>query len=674
MTFNKPYQLGILIFCLLAQQVFSQTYKIDSLQKELQKNQPDSVFTFIYLALAEAIYTYDSLKSDQYREKGYALAKKINNNLALGSYYNGKGMSKQFTSDDGLANLIFDTAIYFFNKTIEEKRFPSEVAKAKLSIAVSLGQKAHSLAKIGKSDDAIKIYFQTIDAWKASEEPDKNEAIAVYYTFISTIYSNLKEYRKTLEYDKLSLMILLNESNEESIAFTYLYVCQDFLKLNELDSRLVYLLKAKPIVMQLNNHNINYEYYERWASYNSIKKDYQPAIGFYTKALNEAFSGNYKFRVMEMQKEIGYCYLQMGNYNIAKKYLFSAIPFALESKHPERLMKIYEDLSVAEEKTNHPAKALHYLQQVLKLRDSINLEGSKKSVAEIENKYQATEKQKEILQLHKNKKIQTLSLSQKTTYNYILISSLAGLMLLSFIGYRNLRHRQQISRQQNLIHQQRISELEKDKQLIAVDSILKGQEVERSRMAKDLHDGLGGLLSGVKFSLSNMKDNLIITPDNMAVFERSLDLIDTSIKELRRVAQNMTPEMLKKFGLDEALKDYCNTINATKLLELKYQSIGMETRIESSSEIIIYRIIQELLNNIMKHAGASEARVQLIKDENRFNIIVEDNGKGFDTTLMKANTGAGLTNVQSRVDYLKGQLEIHSEMGKGTLINIEFNI
>jgi signal transduction histidine kinase len=247
-------------------------------------------------------------------------------------------------------------------------------------------------------------------------------------------------------------------------------------------------------------------------------------------------------------------------------------------------------------------------------------------------------------------------------------------LIVGFLVYRNLRHRHQLAKQQDELQQQRIRELEKDKQLVAVDSMLKGQEDERSRLAKDLHDGLGGLLSGVKFSLSNMKDNLFITPDNMAVFERSLDMLDTSIKELRRVAHNMMPEMLTKFGLDEALKEYCNTINATNLLLVKYQSIGMNTRVEKSAEIIIYRIIQELINNIMKHASATEAIVQLIKEEGRFNIIVEDNGKGFDTAMVKNNQGAGLTSIQSRVDYLKGRLEIHSETGKGTLINIEFNI
>lgn len=160
----------------------------------------------------------------------------------------------------------------------------------------------------------------------------------------------------------------------------------------------------------------------------------------------------------------------------------------------------------------------------------------------------------------------------------------------------------------------------------------------------------------------------------MAVFERSLDMLDTSIKELRRVAHNMMPEMLTKFGLDEALKEYCNTVNATKLLAVKYQSLGMNTRLDKATEIIIYRILQELLNNTLKHAAASETFIQLIREGNRLNIVVEDNGKGFDTAILENSTGAGWANIRSRVEYLKGQLDVHSDPGKGTLVNIELNV
>ena len=160
----------------------------------------------------------------------------------------------------------------------------------------------------------------------------------------------------------------------------------------------------------------------------------------------------------------------------------------------------------------------------------------------------------------------------------------------------------------------------------------------------------------------------------MALFDRSLDMLDTSISELRRVAYNMMPEMLVKFGLDEALKEYCNTLNATKLITIRYQSVGMDSRLNSSTEIIIYRIVQELLNNILKHAAAKEAFIQLIKEEGRLDIMAEDNGKGFDVSVLEKNKGTGWTSIRSRVEYLQGQLEIQSGAGKGTTVNIEFKI
>jgi signal transduction histidine kinase len=281
--------------------------------------------------------------------------------------------------------------------------------------------------------------------------------------------------------------------------------------------------------------------------------------------------------------------------------------------------------------------------------------------------FESQNREKKITVLEQEKELQQLRLKQKNNFNYILIVSATTLLIISLLSYRNYRQKQRLQ-------QLRINELETEKQLTATEAVLKGEEQERTRLAKDLHDGLGGLLSGVKFSLSNIKDNLIITPDNMAVFERSLDMIDASIRELRRVAHNMMPEMLTKFGLDEALKEYCNILNGTRLLKVNYQSLGMEARLDKSLEIIVYRIIQELLNNILKHASASEAFVQLVRETNRLNVVVEDNGKGFDTAILEKNKGAGWMNIRSRVDYLKGQRDIHSEAGKGTLVNIEFNI
>ena len=167
-----------------------------------------------------------------------------------------------------------------------------------------------------------------------------------------------------------------------------------------------------------------------------------------------------------------------------------------------------------------------------------------------------------------------------------------------------------------------------------------------------------------------MKDNLIVTPDNMAVFERSLDMIDTSIKELRRVAHNMMPEMLVKFGLDEALKEYCNAINGAKLMTIKYQSFGMESRIDGSAEIIIYRIVQEVLSNMVKHARASHIEVEAARNGDGFNLTIKDNGKGFDTNQINRSKGLGWKNIAARVNMLDGKMEVRSELLTGTQIEI----
>ncbi len=172
-----------------------------------------------------------------------------------------------------------------------------------------------------------------------------------------------------------------------------------------------------------------------------------------------------------------------------------------------------------------------------------------------------------------------------------------------------------------------------------------------------------------------MKGNIIMTPENNQAFERSMDMLDSSIKEMRRVAHNMMPEALVKFGLDTALNDYCNDINQSGALQVSYQSIGLENaRIEQTMAITIYRIVQELLNNIMKHAAAKYTIVQVTKTNGQIAVTVEDDGKGFDTTMLKQSNGIGWYNIRNRVDFLKGKLDLRSEQGKGTSVLIELNL
>lgn len=168
-----------------------------------------------------------------------------------------------------------------------------------------------------------------------------------------------------------------------------------------------------------------------------------------------------------------------------------------------------------------------------------------------------------------------------------------------------------------------------------------------------------------------MKGNVILQQQDAGLFVKSIEQLDNAISEMRRVAHNMMPESLLKFGLIQAIHDYCESINESKIVQLTFKDFGLNERLESSVEIVLYRIIQELVNNSIKHAQAKNTVIQLVKNSANITLTVEDDGKGFDINKLDKLKGFGLTNIQSRVDYLKGNLTVDSEINKGTSVFIE---
>jgi two-component system, NarL family, sensor kinase len=632
----------------------------DSLLQKLAALNNDSAKGITLLEIGESIEQTTPEKSMDYYRQALALGQQIKNNRVIFSSYTDLGIC--------YINLNkMDSAIMAFEKGIPFARLLKDTAREARTIANIANAYLHKKDRV----TAIEYYLKAARLW---ETCNNKNYLAILYSNTSALLDEQKEHTKAVEYGEKAVALAqkLGDEYSEVVALVNLSTTYSYLGQHEKEYEL--LEKALPLAKKNTDLDHISTVYHNMGDYFFKKKNFSSALGKYLESYGYVKQMGNKYHHCTISTALAQVYNKLDQNGKALEYILEAEKLAADVGTRTDLKEIYKTRAEIEQQAGNYKLASEYYSKTLTVSDSLFKTETSEKVAEVEAQYQNEKKQKEIVQLEKDKQIQFLSIKQKSTLNYFLIGSLGALLIVGFLGYRNLRHRQQLAKQRDELQQQRIRELEKDKQLVAVDSMLQGQEEERSRLAKDLHDGLGGLLSGVKFSLSNMKDNLIITPDNMAVFERSLDMIDTSIKELRRVAHNMMPELLTKFGLDEALKEYCNTINATNLLSVKYQSMGMDSRIEKSSEIIIYRIIQELLNNIMKHAAATEAIVQLVKEDGRFSIIVEDNGKGFDTAMLKNNKGAGLSNIQSRVDYLKGRLDIHSEAGKGTLVNIEFNI
>lgn len=511
----------------------------------------------------------------------------------------------------------------------------------------------------GQHKSAVEYILKCLDV---SEKTKDSVSFPVRNLTASNTYFNLKQFDKAIVYAKKAVAYGHKFNNNFAVLTGLNNLAASYSSLNMLDSS-INISKKQLVFAKQQEDVVNIMY----ALINICSDNFR--IGD-TRALNNYANEIVKYSKLlpdkqtaaEVHNVFAMKAMAQKQYSLAKTHLDSGITIALKEINADALGNLYQNYSI-----------LYYLQGKIKegeeysfrydsLINAGNLRELNFYTEDLETKYE-TEKKEAQIQLQKTQ------LKQKTTLNYFLFAGAAALLVISLLGYRNYRSRQKLQ-------QVRIDELEKEKRLAATASVLKGEEQERIRLAKDLHDGLGGMLSGIKYSLSNMKENLVMTPDNAQAFERSIDMLDGSIREMRRVAHNMMPEILIKYGLDTALKEFCSEINNSGVIHVSYHSIGVSAiTIGQTTAVTVYRIVQELVNNAIKHARAENVLVQLHStDQGKLlTVTVEDDGRGFDTVNLNQSAGMGWKNIQSRVEFLKGKIDIESEINKGTSVLIEIN-
>jgi two-component system NarL family sensor kinase len=252
---------------------------------------------------------------------------------------------------------------------------------------------------------------------------------------------------------------------------------------------------------------------------------------------------------------------------------------------------------------------------------------------------------------------------QKTQRNIILISVLV-LMVIAYLLYARYRLTQKALFNEEMLKQQELRS----------KAVIEAEEKERTRIAQELHDGVGQQLSAVKLNMSSLESFIDMkNNDQKQLFKNALEIIDESVKEVRSVSHNMMPNTLLKSGLGTAVREFLNRISNNDKLKIEMEIHGLNERLESTTETILFRVLQEIVNNIIKHSQASTINIQIIRHEKELTLMVEDNGVGFDSKKVKGD-GIGLQNIQSRIAYLNGNLNIDSHPGKGTTISIEVPI
>lgn len=588
-------------------------------------------------------------------------------------------LSNRLNYKTGLGNCYLQKASYF--KSLSS--YPTALSYYDSALHIAGDQpgmqaiKQRALEQKGVIYLIQENYYPALDYFFESLKLLKDSTSEIHIritTFIAEIYTTLKNLDKAAEYAKMNVTAVEKDSNIKtsgSVYFTYINIC---LEKGDLETAAFYLDKMSKWIPHPTEVQQNFGYFLKRGRISYLQQHYAEAYAYFKQTYKYALEGGHDVSKSTALYFLSATALQLGNKEEAKNYAVQDLALAKNMHSKSKQADALTNLSNYYSNTGNYAKANELLQQVIVLKDSIKLENNIKQLNVLGALYESGRQQQQITQLQSEKEKQASAVKQKSFLNKVFLLSIFALLLLGYLGYTNFKKGQQLSKQWQSLQHQKILELEKNKQLLTADAMIKGQEEERSRIAKELHDGLGSLLSGTKLSFINLKDNLQLSHEAESQFNRSLSLLDNTIGDLRKIAQNLMPEALVKFGLQEALMDFCAAVKFSSGLHVHCQQFGEIRKLDNNAAIYIYRIIQELVNNAIKHSDAAEVMIQVSMTENKTMIAVEDDGKGFDKNVLSLNKGAGMANINYRVQYFNGRMDIQSSPGKGTSVNIELNV
>ena len=500
----------------------------------------------------------------------------------------------------------------------------------------------------GKYAIAAKNFYESIAILEKRNEKAK----------VAPVYNELgKLYRKTRDLEKAAE----NYSKAEAI----------YRQLNDTGG----------IAMILNESGVVFEY----------KKDYREAINRYTASMKLAEAAGDSLSVSYSLSNIAGVYVIEKKYDLAEKNLLRALAIREMLKDSFALALTYSDLGVAMNAKGDYKKAIEYLTASNKVAEGLkypelqsNNYNELSSIARKQGDFQKafdfymmrTALRDSLMGLEKTKQIQELNAKYETArkeqqiqeqqnkirFQNFLFIGIGGLVLLAGLLVHSQSRRYKLRREAQLQ-----TEIMKQQEM-SVKAVMEAEENERQRIAKDLHDGVGQMMSAAKMNLSAIESELQFTdPTQQQSFDKIIQLVDESCREVRTVSHIMMPNALLKNNLASAIREFVGKIN-NKHLNVHVYTEGLDERLDSNIETVLYRVIQECVNNAMKHAGATTLDISLIRDQEGISGTIEDNGKGFDTEEKASQEGIGLKNIITRIEYLKGTVDFDTAPGRGTVI------
>lgn len=426
------------------------------------------------------------------------------------------------------------------------------------------------------------------------------------------------------------------------------YLGATYFGLSQGDSALHYLNEAYNLVKNTTKYSLIASTAGMIGEvYRDVFKNNEKALPYYDISLQNALRSN-------DYEALGYAYLRYGSFRVnqlkncaGNALLEKALALFEEHEDMEGILFVTKSLAINYAQCNEPEQAAQTTRKLLKLQDSF----FKKQVADKAAYY------RELYETDKKDLALKAASVKRQQLTYIFIALLA--VSLSVLAW--LYHRYKAKKK---------AETEKQiaaERLLRFKAVIDTEEKERERIARELHDGIGHLLTGAKLNVSAMET---ASQGNKALAENAMKILDEALAETRTISHNLMPATLSELGFNNAIQQLARKINKAGQVHINLElqdDVAIRSRFIATT---IYRIIQEALNNMLKHAGATLISIQMNEAQGMLILNLSDNGKGFDTNNIRQSEGLGWKNIYARVEVLNGSIDVHSIFHQGTHIHI----
>lgn len=475
---------------------------------------------------------------------------------------------------------------------------------------------------------------------------------------IGTVYLSLEEYEKGEEYLRKAYSICLAQKDSVALSTILNNLSIVFITRKESDSAIKYLSLSNTIAINTKNLLAYCLVCNAYGDLFFSIDDAERAITYYEKARKAATEINDPYREAYAVMGLARIMLRKEKPEKALLYAFAAQAVANRLKNEVLLYECNRLFSEIYEQNGNFALSLAYFKEYILLKDQ---HVNQSSLRQVYNQ--------EITMLNEDNRVKQLEIDRKSliiSRKNLLSFSISIIFILSLLGifflFRNYKYRQ-AGKLHNII----ISLNEKKSRASSEAELL-----ERKRIGRDLHDGLGQILSVTRLNISAINQRNDMSKERQAeLIEAAISSIDNAFEELRQISHNLAPSVLTQIGLEGAINELVARVNKSMKIKAEFESYGIRDNLDQLIQNTLYRAVQELVNNVIKHAGAQHVSIQLVQSDHDINLMVEDDGNGFDlNSNLSELTSGGINNLKSRVENFHGTLFIDSTPKRGTIVTV----